>query len=67
MEFYSLAGSVSNSDYKKFEQGVCCVACKKSKKGLLYTPYIHTKKDVVADVKNVEFLSNCSIGFIDKI
>ena len=65
--FYSLKGSVSNSDYKKFEQGVCCVACKKSKKGLLYTPYIHTKKDVVADVKNVEFLVNNSLAYIDKI
>ena len=65
--FYSLKGSVSNSDYKKFEQGVCCVACKKSKKGLLYTPYIHTKKDVVADIKNIEFLSNCSVSYVDKI
>ena len=67
VEFYPFKGSVSNSDYKKFEQGVCCVACKKSKKGILYTPYIHTKKDVAADVKNIEFLANCSIGFIDKI
>ncbi len=65
--FYPLKSSVSNSDYKKFEQGVCCVACKKSKKGILYTPYIHTKKDVVADCKNIEFLANCSIDFIDKI
>ena len=67
VKFYPLKGSVSNSDYKKFEQGVCCVACKKSKKGLLYTPYIHTKKDVVADCKNVEFLSNCSVSYVDKI
>ena len=65
--FYPFKGSVSNSDYKKFEQGVCCVACKKSKKGLLYTPYIHTKKDVIADVKNVEFLVNNSLAYIDKI
>ena len=65
--FYSFKDSVSNSDYKRFEQGVCCVACKKSKKGILYTPYIHTKKDVVADIKNIEFLANCSANYIDKI
>ena len=65
--FYSLKDSVSNSDYKKFEQGVCCVACKKSKNGVLYTPYIHTAKDVVADVKNIEFLATCSVNFVDKI
>ena len=67
VDFYPLTGSVSNSDYKKFEQGVCCVACKKTKQGILYTPYIHTSNDVVADVKNVEFLSSCSIKYIDKI
>ena len=67
VKFYPLKGSVSNSDYKKFEQGVCCVACKKSKKGILYTPYIHTKKDVVADCKNIEFLSDCSVSYVDKI
>ena len=65
--FYPFKKCVSNSDYKRFEQGVCCVACKESKKGILYTPYIHTKKDVVADCKNVEFLANCSAAYIDKI
>ncbi len=65
--FYPMKGSVSNSDYKKFEQGVCCVACKKSKKGLLYTPHIHTNKDVVADGKNIEFLSSGAIEFVNKI
>ncbi len=57
VEFYSTKECVANSDHKKFEQGVCVVACKKSKKGVLYAPYIHTAKDVVADDKNIEFIS----------
>lgn len=67
VSFNAFKDSVSNSDYKKFEQGVCCVACKKSKKGILYTPYIHTGKDVVADSKNVEFLALNIYKFVDKI
>lgn len=67
VEFCPIKGAVSNSDYKKFEQGVCCVACKKSKRGVLYTPYIHTAKDVVADIKNVEFLVNGACNFVNKI
>ena len=67
VEFYPLKGSVSNSDYKKFEQGVCCVACKRAKNGFLYTPYIHTAKDVVADSKNVEFLSDCATEYVNKL
>lgn len=67
VEYYPLKGSMSNSDYKRFEQGVCCVACKKNKKGLLYTPYIHTRKDVVADSKNIEFLARSTVGFVKKI
>jgi Zn-dependent M28 family amino/carboxypeptidase len=67
VDFYAIKDAVSNSDYKKFEQGVCCVACKKSRKGILYTPYIHTKKDVIADVENIEFLVKSSVNFVDKI
>lgn len=65
--FYSQKGSVANSDYKKFEQGVCCVACKKGKNGLLYTPYIHTGKDVVADGNNIEYLAQSTVNFIESI
>ena len=36
VEFCSAKNSVANSDHKKFEQGVCVVACKKSKKGILH-------------------------------
>lgn len=64
LHFYPMKGSESNSDYKNFPMGVGCMACKKTKKGLLYTPYIHTKKDVVCDEKNVEFIANGIIRFL---
>ncbi|MBQ7373550.1 MAG: M28 family peptidase [Clostridia bacterium] len=63
--FYSSKKSVANSDQKNFEQGVACVACKKSKRGILYTPYIHTAKDIVADDKNIEFITNKIIEFVN--
>ena len=67
VEFCSAKNCVANTDYKNFEQGVCVLACKKSKRGILYTPFIHTKKDVVADSQNVEFLANGSCEFINNL
>ena len=57
----------SNSDHKNFPKGVGVVACKKSKRGLLYTPYIHTNRDVVADNGNVDFLTKNTCIFIQKL
>ena len=54
--FYPIKGSESNSDYKNFPCGVGCMACRKSKRGVFYTPYLHTPKDTVADEKNIRFL-----------
>lgn len=62
--FYPMKGSESNSDYKNFPCGVGCMACKQSKKGVLYTPYIHTPKDVVASKENVEFLAQTMTAFL---
>lgn len=56
MHFYSMKETNSNSDHKNFPCGVGCMAYKNTKRGLLYTPYIHTSKDVVVDNKNVEFI-----------
>lgn len=58
LAFHSMKGSVANSDYKSFDCGVGCMACKKSKKGILYAPYIHTAKDVVAKDENTTFLAD---------
>lgn len=56
VSFFPSKGSQANSDHKSFPKGVCCLACKRSKRGILYTPYIHTAKDVVCDPENVAFL-----------
>lgn len=47
-----------NSDQKSFQHGIGVCACKKSRRGVLYTPNIHTKKDVEADPANVDRLSD---------
>ena len=47
--------------------GVGCMACRTSKKGVLYTPYIHTPKDVCASEENITFLSQKAIAFVDAL
>ena len=65
--FYSMKGTKANSDQKSFPCGVGCMAYKRTKNGLLYTPYIHTPKDVVADNKNIEFLKKQMERFFEEI
>lgn len=64
-EFYPMQGSESNSDYKNFPCGIGCMACKKTKGGLLYTPYIHTPKDTVAKDENIEYITNNILKFLE--
>lgn len=56
--FYPIKGSQSNSDYKNFPCGVGCMACRRSKRGVFYTPNIHTPRDTVASYENIQFLSD---------
>ena len=65
--FYSMKGTKSNSDHRNFPNGVGCMAYRRTEKGLLYTPYIHTPKDVVADNKNIEFISGRMGCFFEEI
>lgn len=67
VEFCSNKEANSNSDHKNFTKGVACVACKKTKHGLLYTPNIHTHKDIVADNANIDFLSKKIVDFVNKL
>ena len=67
LDFSTYKNADANSDHKNFPKGVACVACKKAKNGLLYTPYIHTNKDVVADNGNIDFLSKNAIDFVRKM
>lgn len=56
--FYPIKGSESNSDYKNFPCGIGCMACRRSRGGVLYTPYIHTPKDTVASNENIVFIAD---------
>ncbi len=57
----------SNSDHKNFPCGVACVACKKAKNGIIYTPYIHTPKDVISNNSNIDFIAKNTVAFVRKI
>lgn len=56
VEFCSQKEGNSNSDHKNFPMGIGCVACKKTKRGLLYTPSIHTPRDKVVNNKNIDYI-----------
>ena len=65
--FYPMKGSESNSDYKNFPCGVGCMASKRAKSGLLYTPRIHTRFDTVAKNENIEYIADGICRFANKI
>lgn len=67
LDFCTYKQAQSNSDHKNFPQGVACIACKKSKHGILYTPYIHTNKDIVSNNENIDYLSKNIVSFIYKM
>ena len=64
LEFCTCKEANSNSDHKSFPKGVACVTCHISKLGILYTPHIHTPKDVVAEIGNVDYLAKNTLSFI---
>jgi hypothetical protein len=64
LEFLTHKQADSNSDHKNFPKGVACVVCKKTKGGILYTPHIHTEKDIVAENSNIEFITKNIVKFI---
>ena len=66
-EFYPMRGSESNSDYKNFPMGIGCMACKRTKRGMLYTPFIHTPKDTVAKNENIEYITDGIVRFLGEI
>ena len=64
VSFLTYKDADSNSDHKNFPMGVACVVCKKTKGGILYTPHIHTEKDIVAENSNIEFITKNIVKFI---
>ena len=67
VHFYGTRGSESNSDYKSFPLGVGCMACKSTKGGLLYTPDIHTSRDITASNDNINYIADGVCEFIRRI
>ncbi|MBQ7335191.1 MAG: M28 family peptidase [Clostridia bacterium] len=65
--FYPIKGSESNSDYKNFPCGIGCMACKKSKRGVFYTPRIHTRYDVVSNAENIDFIVASMLRFLREL
>ena len=65
-EFYPMRGSESNSDYKNFPYGIGCMACKRTKGGLLYTPNIHTPKDTEVRDENIQYITKGILKFIEE-
>ena len=64
--FYPMKGSVGNSDYKRFDNGVGVMACKKGKVGF-YTGRIHTNRDDVASQENILYIAQGTCEFLNKI
>ena len=67
LHFYPMKGSESNSDYKNFPCGVGCMASKRARSGLLYTPRIHTAFDTVAKNENIEYIADGICRFANKL
>ena len=67
VNFYGTKGSMSNSDYKNFKCGIGLMTCGKKKLVGFCTPRIHTKYDTLADVRNIEFITENLTNFINKI
>jgi len=65
--FYPIRGSESNSDYKNFPCGVGCMACKRSKNGVFYTPNIHTGRDTVAKQENIDYIVGQMSAFLSSV
>lgn len=65
--FYSSKGSQCNSDHKSFPLGVGCMACRRTKRGFFYTPYIHTPRDTVANGENVDYITARMGAFFDRL
>jgi hypothetical protein len=49
------------------KNGVGVFACHKGKYIKLYTPYIHTAKDTVADVENINYLTETLTEYVSKL
>ncbi len=67
VSFFPARTTQGNSDHKSFPKGVCCMACGKTKNGILYTARIHTNKDTKVKCENIDFLAKGVISYTEKL
>ncbi len=67
VNFFNKKQAMGNSDQRHFKNGVGVFACHKGKHIKLYTPYIHTAKDTVADVENIKYLTERLTDYVNKL
>ena len=67
VHFFSSKQADANSDHKSFPAGIGCMACSRSRLGVLYAGRIHTKRDVVANEANIDFITAGAVKFINSL
>ena len=67
--FYPMKGSMGNSDHKNFECGIGVLAAHKGKGKIVKycCGRIHTNRDTIANVENIEFLTNSLTEYINNL
>lgn len=65
--YFPAKKTISNSDYKSFPCGVGVMACSRGRIVKLYTGRIHTVRDTIAESKNVYFLTDAMVRFVEKL
>lgn len=57
----------ANSDQANFDKGCAVVACKKSKRGILYVDRIHTVRDTIVDEENIKKLQRMNLCLTEQL
>lgn len=62
--FFKSATSVVNSDQTAYRAGVVICACRRMRVVGFYTPYLHTRRDTVANEGNIAYLAKSLSDFV---
>lgn len=67
VRFFNKSQAMAASDQRHFKDGVGVFACTKGKLIKLYTPYIHTPKDTVADSENIYYITEKLTEYVNRL